>query len=225
MADAGQTEGDKGGSTDSGKAAAEKLAATERVLADTQAKLAKWEKDKKDASDKDRASKGEQEKLLAEKAAELEATTAQLKAFEKSTKERADKLLLKLPDDRKAKVEKWKDKLSLADWTSMIEDEMSTPEDKGDDDDDRPRVPGGTPSGGGGGKGNGVRELNPKSADILDQLGINTQHGQQALAKPKGGGNVHFVATIKHMIQGMRDASRGGRPWTADEAGKGRKGG
>ena len=188
--------------------------------------MTKYEKDQKDAKDKDRIIKGEHEKLLAEQKAEQETKDAALKSFEKSTKERADRLLAKLDDAKKERVERYKDKLPLADWVTMIEEEIEMGASGGDDSvgEKKPPVPGGTPSAGSR-QNNGMRELQPKSLEILEQLGVNPESGQRLLVRKDTAGNAHFLPMIRAQIEGMRKAAKGGRPWTAEEAAKGRKGG
>ena len=207
------------------KAMSEKLVAAQKEAAEHKAKIDKWEKDQKDAKDKDRLAKGDQERMLAEQKAELDAKKAALEVFEKSTKDRADRLLDKLSDEAKAKVERYKDKLSLADWSTMIEEEVEAMAGtSGKVDDEGTRIPGGTPSSGGRGGASG-REMLPKTISILEQLGVNPEHGRQLRSTEKSGGNVHFSTTIATMIAGMKRVAKGGRPWTPEEAERGRKGG
>ena len=207
------------------KAMSEKLVAAQKEAAEHKAKIDKWEKDQKDAKDKDRLAKGDQERMLAEQKAELDAKKAALEVFEKSTQDRAERLLDKLSDESKAKVEKYKDKLSLSDWATMVEEEVEAMDGAGGKTvDEGTRIPGGTPSAGGK-RRTGGRELLPKTETILEQLGVNPEHGRQLRATEKTGGNVHFSTTIAAMIAGMKRVAKGGRPWTPEEAERGRKGG
>src|SRR3990167_1486993 len=194
---------DKGGidGGDDNKVLAARVSAAERLAAETQAKLDKFTKDKKDADDNDRLKKGEHENLIAELKSQNESTASVLKAYEKSLDERAVKLLEKFDDDDKARVEKYKTRLSKADWLTMIEEEIEIM--GGGHRGDVPPSP--TPGGGKSNTAGGDRELQPQSMEILDMLGVNPDKAKRLKVTKLADGNVRFSDTIRGFLDKLKE--------------------
>ena len=186
--------------TDDGKALAARVAAAEKLAADAQAKLDKHERERKDADDKDRLKKGEHEKLIAELKSQNESTAAALKAYEKSLDERATRLLEKLDDDGKARVEKYKTKLGKADWLTLVEEEIEI---MGGTRGDLPPAP--TPGGGRPGPAPGERELQPQTMEILDMLGVNADTARKLKVTKLADGNHRFSDTIRGFLDRLKE--------------------
>lgn len=195
-----------GAPEDKSKVLAAELASAKKAAADAQAKLDKIERARKDADDKDRMQKGEHERLIAELKAQNESNASALKSFEEATKARASRLMERLPEPVREKVSKYEGKLALADWVSMIEDEVemsssNTPPPA--------TPPGGTPRAGTPAGRTGERELQPKSVEILEMLAVDHDRARKLKAEQISGTNDYkFSDTILGFLKALKERAR-----------------
>lgn len=156
-------------------AAAEKRAAE---LEDRERKrVAAEEKRKRDAEVK---TVDEAKKLAAEAEAREQAALQRAEAAEKRIRDRIDERYKKLPDDVRKTIAEFKDSLSLEQWERMVDLESSRM--PSHDEEPMPGSPPALPAGAG--RRNHARdgrELHPKTAEILEALGVDGEPARKVL--------------------------------------------
>lgn len=131
---------------------------------------------------------------------------AQAKVAEYEDRERAriERMVSQLGDDAKTRAEKYREKLSLSDWSEFVEEELRTNGGKPG----TVATPPATPSSQGRRNmrddGNG-RQLHPESERLLDELGQSTGAARQGIEVEKDGAFAKFVFPPKKLIKMMRE--------------------
>lgn len=191
-------------------------------IAELEATIGKLNKASKDAS-KANATAAELKAALDAKEAEEENLRTALKQYEAGLEARATRLLGKLDDDARQYVEKYKGKLNKADWVEMIEETIEARGAKAapvaSASDNEPAPPAPTP--GGGRVMSKKHELNPKSREILENMGYDPDamdHGSRLSTHDAHFGNGRFEVSLKDMLTRLKKGSS--VQWTSENANK-----
>jgi hypothetical protein len=172
-------------------------AAKKREADENAAKEAAKIKDLDDAKAKIEALQKREAEAL-KKAEELEARARQ----------RVEKMAEGLPEDAQARVAKFKDKLSLADWSEMVEDEVargggsSIGADDTGDDFPQPANPGGRRN------PKDMNQLHPKTEEILDNLGQDLRVARELVTKVRDPGDkwkARHVYPVKGLVNTLKE--------------------
>lgn len=173
-------------------------------------------KAKRDADMKDLDSARRQaDELAARERAATEEAAALRRLIEGQVKQRLDKL----PESERERVSKYKEKLSLADWSQLVDDEVARVGGKQSDTDSdsdgstqntvNPPPPGAT------GinriqdtRGQG-RRLRADSEEVLGRMGVDTTAAKKGLEVEKDGEKAKFVYPPKKLISLMRERAIG----------------
>jgi hypothetical protein len=118
---------------------------------------------------------------------DAKAAREKLAAYEAKERARVESKLALLPEESRERVKKLGDKLELADWADFVDAEVS----RANNDDAMP--PMFTPGARRGRGDDGIRQLHPKSEEILDQLGVDTGAGRAASVVKEGNSGKFFV--------------------------------
>lgn len=177
--------GDDDGKGDGKATDAEKrAAAAEKRAAELEAKERKRVEDE-ESRKREAAIKTTDDAKAAAADAERRAkeATKRAEAAEKRIRERIDKRFETLESSTRERIAKYRDRLSIEDWETMVEEEAERMAPGGGDDDNP--IAGAPPAQpAGAGRRNHARdgrELHPKSQEILDTLGIDTEPARKAI--------------------------------------------
>jgi chromosome segregation ATPase len=192
------------------------IAELNKQLATLKAEQEKRSSEDKKKKDEAAVKRGEHEKLLSERTAELESIKKNYESMQATLQARADSMFEKLPDESKKKIERYKDKLSLADWQVMIEEEIDNPGKVSDSDPIEKKTMAITP--GSRGKRSNRRELQPKTYEVMEDRGLNHEAAEalKVVKNPENPGDVKFSMTLKNFYDRMKAFTPA--PWTREEA-------
>lgn len=198
---------------DSAKREAEELRAKVTELTSKVKTLSKSASDATKAS----ASAAELKAALDAKEAEEEKLRSAVESYEKSIESRADRMLGKLEDEDKKRIEKYRSKLSKADWLEMVEDAVEARGAPVPADGQKPNPPAPTP---GGRVSPRTRELQPRSLEVLQDMGYDVDNMQrpEMLTHDAHYGNARFANSVHTMKKRM--AVTKGTNWNTNEAEK-----
>jgi colicin import membrane protein len=198
------------------KDAEDKAAKYKAELSDIKAAQSKREADEKAKAKADADAKaigdGEAKRILAERETELAAERKARTDLETAHRERVDRMIAKLPEATRTKLEAIKTDLPLVKLEALVELEadqaakvIAPP----------PRAPGGAA------EKNGNVKLSGEARDKLDELNVGGVHiGAMNVVHDKILGNTKFVLPIKAMIDKLQAMSRGAPKLSAEEYAK-----